>query len=240
MILMIAAIIGIRSFSISRDTAGSADGFTSIKNRREIEKKIPEVTTQTIETTVETTTESITETSVEITTENNVIVPEISAIAVITIRDYGEIEVELDASAAPISVENFISLAESGFYDGLTFHRIINGFMMQGGDPEGTGMGGSDVEIKGEFAANGVDNPILHTRGVISMARAQAYDSASSQFFIMHVDSPHLDGEYAGFGIVTRGIEIVDAICANTPVQDDNGTVLPDDQPVIESIRIMR
>ena len=163
-----------------------------------------------------------------------------STIAVISIKNYGEIEVELNATAAPISVENFVSLAESGFYDGLTFHRIISGFMIQGGDPEGTGMGGSDKQIKGEFSANGVNNPISHTRGVIAMARSQANDSASSQFFIVHQDSPHLDGNYAGFGMVTKGMEIVDAICKDIQPQDGNGTVLAADQPVIESIKIVQ
>ena len=158
--------------------------------------------------------------------------------AVITIRDHGTIEVELDRSAAPITVDNFVKLAREGFYDGLTFHRIIDGFMMQGGDPEGTGRGGSDEKIQGEFRQNGIENPISHTRGTISMARAQSKNSASSQFFIVHEDSTFLDGAYAGFGHVTDGMEVVDAICANTPVEDDNGTVLPENQPVIESVTI--
>ena len=157
---------------------------------------------------------------------------------VITVKDYGPIEVELDPSAAPITVENFLKLAGEGFYDGLTFHRIIDGFMIQGGDPQGNGMGGSDQKIKGEFTDNGVDNPIQHTRGVISMARARDMDSASSQFFIVHQDSPFLDGQYAGFGHVTSGMEVVDAICQSTQVEDGNGTVAPANQPVIESIVI--
>ena len=157
---------------------------------------------------------------------------------VITVKDYGTIELELDREAAPITVDNFVSLVQEGFYDGLTFHRIISGFMIQGGDPLGNGTGGSDTTIKGEFKNNGVENPISHTRGVISMARSNIMDSASSQFFIVHEDSTFLDGDYAAFGHVTKGMEVVDAICENTPVQDGNGTVSGGDQPVIESIRM--
>ena len=157
----------------------------------------------------------------------------------ISVKDYGVIQLELDSTAAPITVENFTKLVKEGFYNGLTFHRIISGFMIQGGDPKGDGTGGSKETIKGEFASNGVPNPIKHVRGVISMARSMNPDSASSQFFIMHEDSPHLDGEYAAFGHVTSGIEVVDKICANVPVQDRNGTVLKDDQPVIEYIKII-
>jgi len=158
--------------------------------------------------------------------------------AVITVKDLGEIELELDADTAPITVQNFIDLAKDGFYDGLTFHRIIEDFMIQGGDPEGTGRGGSGTNIKGEFTANGVENNISHKRGVISMARAQNFDSASSQFFIVHEDSPHLDGQYAAFGHVTSGMEIVDKLAKNTPVEDINGTVKSENQPIIESIVI--
>ncbi|MBQ9268857.1 MAG: peptidylprolyl isomerase [Oscillospiraceae bacterium] len=158
--------------------------------------------------------------------------------AEIEIQDYGTITLELDGNTAPITVENFVSLAKDGFYDGLTFHRIIDGFMIQGGDPAGNGTGGSEKTIKGEFSANGVENDISHVRGVISMARSGDPDSASSQFFIVHQDSTFLDGQYAAFGHVTSGMEIVDAICADTPVQDDNGTVAWWDQPVITSIRI--
>ena len=156
----------------------------------------------------------------------------------ITVKDYGTISVELDADEAPISVTNFVKLAEEGFYDGLTFHRIIDGFMIQGGDPLGTGMGGSDETIKGEFSSNGVENNLSHTRGAISMARAQNYDSARSQFFIVHEDSTFLDGQYACFGYVTEGIEVVDAICEAVPVTDNNGTVEKANQPVIESIKV--
>lgn len=157
----------------------------------------------------------------------------------IVIRDYGTIAVELDADAAPITVANFLKLAKSGFYDGLTFHRIINGFMMQGGDPEGTGMGGSSEKIKGEFSANGVKNDLSHTRGAISMARSQAMDSASSQFFIVHQDSTFLDGQYACFGYVTDGMDVVDAICETVPVVDNNGTVQDGHQLVMETIRVI-
>ncbi len=159
--------------------------------------------------------------------------------AVIDIKDYGKITLELDADTAPITVTNFVNLANQGFYDGLTFHRIINGFMMQGGDPNGDGTGGSDKEIKGEFSANGVENNISHTRGVISMARSTLYNSASSQFFIVHQDSTFLDGQYAAFGHVTDGMDIVDKICEETPVTDDNGTVPADDQPIINTIEIV-
>lgn len=154
----------------------------------------------------------------------------------IHIKDKGTIAVELDADAAPITVTNFVNLVKEGFYDGLTFHRIIKGFMMQGGDPTGTGMGGSDQTIVGEFASNGIDNPISHTRGTISMARSGMPDSASSQFFIMHQDNNGLDGDYAAFGHVTEGMEIVDDICENTTGQDHNGIVPEENRPVIERI----
>lgn len=158
----------------------------------------------------------------------------------IKVKDYGTIKVELDADVAPITVANFLNLAEEGFYDGLTFHRIINGFMIQGGDPKGNGTGGSDKTIKGEFSGNGVENNISHVRGTISMARSQAKDSASSQFFIVHKDSTYLDGQYAGFGTVTEGMEIVDQICEDAVVEDNNGTVAKENQPVIESITVMK
>ena len=132
----------------------------------------------------------------------------------ITMENGKVIELQLDAAAAPITVANFEKLAKQGFYNGLTFHRIIPGFMVQGGDPQGTGMGGPGWEIKGEFRANGVDNPIKHTRGVISMARSMNPNSAGSQFFIMHKDAPHLDGQYAAFGKVVAGMEVVDKIAS--------------------------
>ena len=158
--------------------------------------------------------------------------------AAITVEKYGDIKLELDGDTAPVTVENFVTLAKSGFYDGLTFHRIINGFMIQGGDPKGNGTGGSDKTIKGEFKQNGVENNISHKRGVISMARASDYNSASSQFFIMHKDGDYLDGAYAAFGHVTDGMDIVDKIAENTPVTDNNGTVLKENQPVIKSVVI--
>lgn len=155
------------------------------------------------------------------------------------IKDYGVIDLELDADIAPITVTNFIDLVNKKFYDGLTFHRIIKNFMVQGGDPEGTGMGGSGTTIKGEFLNNGVKNSISHKRGVISMARSNvSYNSASSQFFIMHKDSPELDGQYAAFGHVISGIEVVDKL-VEVKVEDNNGTVLKENQPVITSIRVI-
>ena len=157
----------------------------------------------------------------------------------IEVRDYGTIKAELYGNIAPITVENFVKLVREGFYDGLTFHRIISGFMIQGGDPNGNGTGGSSQTIKGEFSANGVENPLKHTRGVLSMARSSMPDSASSQFFIMHQDASHLDGQYAAFGMVTEGMDIVDAICQNTPVTDGNGTVTRENQPVITAIRVV-
>lgn len=157
----------------------------------------------------------------------------------ITMQNGKTIDLELDPKAAPLTCENFLKLVNQGFYDGLTFHRIINGFMMQGGDPEGTGMGGSSEKIKGEFSANGVKNDLSHTRGAISMARSQAMDSASSQFFIVHQDSTFLDGQYACFGYVTDGMDVVDAICETVPVVDNNGTVQDGHQPVMETIRVI-
>ena len=157
----------------------------------------------------------------------------------IDVQDYGTISLELDADTAPISVTNFINLANEGFYDGLTFHRIISGFMIQGGDPNGNGTGGSEKTIKGEFSANGVENDISHVRGVISMARANDPDSGSSQFFIVHKDSTFLDGQYAAFGHVTDGMDVVDAICEAVPVQDNNGTVAAADQPVITAVTVV-
>ena len=158
----------------------------------------------------------------------------------ITVKNYGIITLTLDETIAPITVQNFVKLANEGFYDGLTFHRIMEGFMMQGGDPNADGTGGSPNTIKGEFAINGVSNPIPHVRGVISMARlSYPYDSASSQFFIMHRDYSGLNGSYAAFGWVTSGMEFVDAICADAKVEDNNGTVLKKNQPVILSVRVV-
>ena len=157
----------------------------------------------------------------------------------IKIEMYCTIMLELDADTAPISVTNFVKLAEEGFYDGLTFHRIIDGFMIQGGDPNGDGTGGSDETIKGEFSENGVENNISHVRGVISMARSMDNDSASSQFFIVHKDSLFLDGKYAGFGKVTDGMDIVDKICKDVKVEDADGTTLPENQPVIDTVKVV-
>ncbi len=159
--------------------------------------------------------------------------------AEITLKDFGTIKLELDGDVAPITVQNFIDLANAGFYDGLTIHRVQNGFMMQGGDPNADGTGGSDKTITGEFAANGIENDLSHTRGAISMARSNDMDSASSQFFIVHQDSTFLDGQYACFGYVTDGMDIVDKICENTPIVDEQMCfVAPENQPVIESIKI--
>ena len=147
----------------------------------------------------------------------------------IDMGDLGEIIVELFPNIAPLTVENFLSLVNDSFYDEIIFHRVIKGFMIQGGDPLGTGYGGSKTNIKGEFKQNGVDNPLEHTRGVISMARSMSPNSASSQFFIMHKDASYLDGAYAGFGAVTSGIEVVDKIA--------NSKTGPGDRP-LEKITI--
>ena len=158
--------------------------------------------------------------------------------AEITVKDYGTIKLELDEGTAPITVENFIKLAKDGFYDGLTFHRIMDGFMIQGGDPLGNGTGGSKDKIKGEFTSNGVNNPISHKKGVISMARANDPNSASSQFFITVADSTFLDDSYAAFGRVTEGQEIADKIAKDAKPVDNNGTIPASAQPVIEKITI--
>lgn len=159
--------------------------------------------------------------------------------AEINIEDYGTIDMELDADTAPITVTNFVKLAQDGFYDGLTFWRIMDGFMIQGGDPNGDGTGGADENIKGEFANNGVENDISHTRGTVSMARAADPDSGSSQFFIVQADSTFLDGDYAAFGYVTDGMDVVDKICEDAQPTDNNGTIEKEEQPVIESIKII-
>ena len=157
---------------------------------------------------------------------------------IIEMEGGGKIKLEMDRQAAPNTVKNFVSLADKGFYNGLIFHRVIPGFMIQGGDPKGDGTGGSDETIKGEFSDNGVENNISHVRGTISMARSSENDSASSQFFIVQSDSTYLDGQYAGFGTVTSGMDIVDKICKDTPVTDSNGTVEKENQPVIEKITV--
>ena len=154
--------------------------------------------------------------------------------AIIEINKFGTVEVELYKDVAPLTVENFVKLANKGFYNGLTFHRVIKGFMIQGGCPKGNGTGGPGYQIKGEFLANGVNNPLKHTRGVISMARAMDPNSAGSQFFIMHQDAPHLDGQYASFGKVIKGIEVVDAV-ASVPT---NYYDMPLEKVVIKQIKI--
>lgn len=159
--------------------------------------------------------------------------------ALITVKDYGNIKLELDADNSPITVTNFINLVNKKFYDGLTFHRIIKGFMIQGGDPNHNGTGGSDKTIKGEFSENGITNNISHKRGVISMARSNDMNSASSQFFIVHEDSTFLDGKYAAFGKVLEGMDVVDKIAETVRTTDENGTVEFKNQPVIESIRVV-
>ena len=155
-------------------------------------------------------------------------------IAIIEINKFGTIKVELNKEVAPITVENFVKLANKGFYNGLTFHRVIKGFKIQGGCPKGNGTGGPGYCIKGEFSGNGINNPLKHTRGVISMARAMDPDSAGSQFFIMHQDAPYLDGQYAAFGKVIEGIEVVDAIASVKTNYYD----MPLEKVVIKQIKI--
>ncbi len=161
---------------------------------------------------------------------------EVSQIVEMEMENGGKVKIGLCPQYAPETVENFVKLAKEGFYDGLTFHRVISGFMVQGGDPEGTGMGGSDEEIKGEFASNGFkDNIIAHKRGVISMARSQMPDSASSQFFIVHQDAPHLDGQYAAFGVVLEGMEVIDEIASVETGANDK----PTEPVVIKSMTVV-
>ena len=158
----------------------------------------------------------------------------------INLKAYGKMELELDANTAPITVTNFINLINEGFYNNLTMHRIIDGFMIQGGDPRADGTGGSELTIKGEFNSNGINNNISHKRGVISMARSSDYNSASSQFFIVHKDSPHLDGEYAAFGTVIKGMEVVDKIVKSvSKFGNDNGLIPKEKQPIIEYIKVI-
>ena len=164
--------------------------------------------------------------------------PTLKYYADIEIKDYGKITILLEQDDAPITCANFVKLAKSGFYDGLTFHRIMEGFMMQGGCPEGTGFGGADENIIGEFAANGIMNTLSHTRGAISMARSTPFNSASSQFFIVHEDSTFLDGGYAVFGYVTEGMDVVDAVCSAAKPVDDNGSIPADAQPIMTSVTI--
>ena len=167
-------------------------------------------------------------------TQEDTTVDKTHPIATITMKGGGQIQLELYPEVAPESVKNFISLANSGFYDGLIFHRVISGFMIQGGDPDGRGTGGPGYSIKGEFAINGVKNDISHVRGVLSMARAQPYDSAGSQFFICHADSTFLDGQYAAFGRVTSGMDVVDRIAATTTDSKDK----PYKDQIMETVRV--
>ncbi|MCL1989732.1 MAG: peptidylprolyl isomerase [Defluviitaleaceae bacterium] len=164
--------------------------------------------------------------------------PNLPAIS-IYIEGHGQLIAELYPAYAPMTVQHFMALVEAGFYDGLTFHRIIEGFMMQGGCPNGVGNGGSGTHIVGEFNDNGIENPLRHTRGVLSMARSADYNSASSQFFIMHGDAPHLDGGYAAFGRVIYGIEVIDAVIESVVPLDRNGTLDPDEHPVIREVRLI-
>lgn len=179
----------------------------------------------------------------ETTTEkNNELAKDDIVKAVITVEGYGKIKLDLDRKTAPITVDNFVELADSGYYDGLTFHRVVPDFIIQGGDPEADGTGGSEKTIKGEFAQNGVNNDISHIRGTISMARlGNDPDSATSQFFIVQKDALSLDGFYAAFGRVTEGMEIVDEIIEKTPVADqETGFVEKTKQPCIRCIEIIK
>lgn len=178
---------------------------------------------------------SATEASSKISTDD---VANLGNTAVIDVKDYGKITVELKPDIAPITVGNFKKLVSERFYDGLTFHRIMEGFMIQGGDPLGNGTGGSDETIVGEFSQNGFENTLSHTRGVISMARSNDPNSASSQFFIVHEDSTFLDGQYASFGVVTDGMDVVDKIAKDAKPTDNNGTITASEQPVINSITL--
>lgn len=178
---------------------------------------------------------SATEASSKISTDD---VANLGNTAVIDVKDYGKIIVELKPDIAPITVGNFKKLVSEHFYDGLTFHRIMEGFMIQGGDPLGNGTGGSDETIVGEFSQNGFENTLSHTRGVISMARSNDPNSASSQFFIVHEDSTFLDGQYASFGVVTDGMDVVDKIAKDAKPTDNNGTITSSEQPVINSITL--
>ncbi len=224
------------------DEDGTAGTVTSGDTDVELDDILDEATTDAI-LDIESTDEDITDeaSEPEVIGENDISALDTSLIyyADIEIQDYGTITVQLDQASAPITAANFVTLAESGFYDGLTFHRIIEGFMMQGGDPEGNGTGGSDETIVGEFTDNGYDNTLSHTRGAISMARSSDYDSASSQFFIVHEDSSaSLDGQYAVFGYVTEGMDVVDAVCESAEPTDHNGTITAEEQPVITSVTI--
>jgi len=241
-VILIAVLAGGSNNNTTVDEDDTTGTVTSTETDTDLDDVLDEATTDAVgdvESTDEDETDEDSETDGSI--ENKIATLDASLIyyADIEIQDYGTITVQLDQASAPITAANFVSLAESGFYDGLTFHRIIEGFMMQGGDPEGNGTGGSDKNIVGEFTANGYDNTLSHTRGAISMARSSDYDSASSQFFIVHEDSSaSLDGQYAVFGYVTEGMDVVDAICETAEPTDSNGTITTEEQPVITSVTI--
>ena len=241
-VILIAALAGGGSNDTSVGEDDTTGTVTSTEADTGIEDVLDEATTDAILDVESTDEDEVSEDSeADVSGENETTVLDTSLIyyADIEIQDYGTITVELDQESAPITTANFVSLAESGFYDGLTFHRIIEGFMMQGGDPNGDGTGGSDETIVGEFTDNGYDNDLSHTRGAISMARSSDYDSASSQFFIVHEDSSaSLDGQYAVFGYVTEGMDVVDAVCEAAEPTDGNGSIATDAQPVITSVTI--
>lgn len=226
-IVPIVLIIAVVALGIGAIWSSSDDGTTASDATLTSDTASTEDSTSTTDTTASVMTEPVIELDEALT-----------YYADIEIEGYGTIIVELDQSTAPVTVANFVNLAQEGFYDGLTFHRIIEGFMIQGGDPNGNGTGGSEQNIVGEFSSNGYENNISHTRGTISMARSSAYDSASSQFFIMHEDTTSLDGDYAAFGYVIEGMDIVDAICTDAEPTDSNGTISAEEQPVITSITI--
>ena len=217
-----------------------ADPFASKEDNTDDKNSLTSGETDTDTTTDGTDDTDSTESSSDGTYTPPALEKDLTYYADIDIKDYGKITVKLDQASAPITAANFVALAKDGFYDGLTFHRIMEGFMMQGGDPEGNGTGGSENNIVGEFSANGIENNLSHTRGAISMARSSAYNSASSQFFIVHDDSavPSLDGKYAAFGYVTEGLDVVDKVCEEAEPTDNNGTIKASEQPVITSIKI--
>ena len=226
-VLAVSALTGCSTSAGAATTAAQTEAATTDAAKAETEKKETAKTAEASEKAQDTASEEIAAAAGKHHVKINV-------------KDYGTISVELYGDEAPITVANFLKLAKEGFYDGLTFHRIIDGFMIQGGDPEGTGMGGSDETIKGEFSANGVENNLSHTRGAISMARnSVSMDSASSQFFIVQSDSTYLDGQYACFGYVTSGMDIVDQICKDAQPTDGNGTIPAAEQPVITAVRVI-
>ena len=238
--LVAMAVAGCSS-DASDDDATDSDDETSDDDSDDVSDDASDATDETSDDVTDTDTD---------TTESSVYTPDEddpyatgSHHATIEIEGYGTIELTLNADVAPITVSNFCNLALSGFYDGLTIHRVVEDFVIQGGDPEGDGTGGSDQTITGEFAANGIENSIAHVRGTISMARSTSYDSATSQFFIVVAtstsNSSALDGYYAAFGTATSGMDVVDDIVASVEVEDSNGTVAAENQPVITSVTIV-